>query len=362
MPTRKIQFDPFATDRLRKALSDKIGYVITNKPDCAKLSDILVQEGFSYLSESTIYRMFFQPDRHSPYKNTLDVLCRFVGFRDSPDFLESLQPEREMLHLNGINTLGGPSNSLFYYCIETRSAKPLADFFEHLQDAPVAFKESIGISLFDSLLKNTRPEWFFRSFAGQPFVREFFMELGHDPKFRIRHYDRAYAHYLEGVDAASDLKQFRDFVFGHCVLFRHHFLQKRPEKALAIGSALYGGSTDVEALRGGAYIFPYIRFKAYWLWYLQLTGATANELAEYALFLLDLCGKLRPELSRTERKILFHTMAETLLHASLPDSWHDALKTLFRDEYRLLPEAVFSKHLQYSLPYFDMNGLLSHRP
>jgi hypothetical protein len=362
MATPKIQFDRFATDRLRAKLSDKIGYHLTNKPDCAKLSDLLVENGFSYLSESTLYRFFFLPDRHTPYKNTLDVLCRFVGYRDSPDFLDRLVPERTMLHENGINTLGPTSNSLLFYSIEHQSESPLLDFFSQMDGSPVAFRESICLSLFDSLLKNTQTDWFFRSFAHHHYIREYFLEKGHDPKFRIKNYEQAYLLYLDRINKKNDIKQFQDFVFGNCVLFRYYFFEGKKEKALGTGAKLYQNILSIEPYQHDLFVFPFIRFAAYKLWYLQLKGAKANELADYAHYLLDLGARLRAVFSHHEQKILLHTLAETFLHSHLPESFHDELKRIFAAEYRLLPEAVFSKHLKYSLPYFNMDGLLYHRP
>jgi hypothetical protein len=276
--------------------------------------------------------------------------------------LENLEPERAMLHRNGINTLEGTPNSLLFFCIENQSEKPLIDFFEQIATSPQRFKESISVSLFDSLLKNSQTDWFFRSFAHQTYIREYFLEKGHDPKFRIKHYDLAYLHYLEKIDIFEDAKKLQDFIFGNCVLFRYYFLKGDLDRAISIGANLYKPHREVESLGRELEVFPVIRFAAYRLWYLQLTECTDTGLADYALYLLELCEKLRAGLGWDEKKILFHTIAETLLYSRLPESYHQLLKQLFAQEYQLLPEAIFGKHLKYSLPYFDMNGLLNHRP
>ena len=72
----KTHIDEYFIQILKVKLAEKIGYVISNKPDCAKLSELISQKGNEYISESTIYRIFFQSEKHVPYKNTLDIICR----------------------------------------------------------------------------------------------------------------------------------------------------------------------------------------------------------------------------------------------------------------------------------------------
>jgi hypothetical protein len=50
------------------------------------------------------------------------------------------------------------------------------------------------------------------------------------------------------------------------------------------------------------------------------------------------------------------------LYGYLPERYHWELKEIFADEYKKIPEIVFTKNLKYSLSYFEMNGLLYHRP
>ena len=74
----KPHFDQFSLDQLKFAILEKIGYNITTKPDCAKLSDLIAKNGYGRISESTLYRLFFQFKKHRPYKSTLDILCKFI--------------------------------------------------------------------------------------------------------------------------------------------------------------------------------------------------------------------------------------------------------------------------------------------
>lgn len=62
-------------------------------------------------------------------KSTLDILCQFMGYKDSIEFIEKLAESRQKLHFSGINTIPSKSNGLLFYCIENTAKSPLIDFF-----------------------------------------------------------------------------------------------------------------------------------------------------------------------------------------------------------------------------------------
>jgi len=357
-----MQFDQFAADRLKMALSNKIGFMILSKPDCCKLSDILLKEQSGYLSESTIYRLFFQHQKHRPYKSTLDVICRFLGHNDYYSFAESIHSSRQQLHWNGISSAPGKSNGLVFYCIENEAKGALTDFFVETNDLSNEFKTDVSVAIFDSLLKSTQQDWFFKEFANQKYIREYFFEKSHDTKFRIKNYDKAYFNYLKGLKIEKEIGQFQDYLFGNCVLFRYYYLSGKRTLSEKQGKLLYSQKLDVSAHQAELFIFPFIRFTAYKLWYLQLTSAPEVEMLSYSWYLIDLCKKLKNGLSNMEQRIVFHTLAETFIYSRVPVSFHWELKSLFKDAFMHLPEQVYKKHLKYSLPYFNENGLLNWRP
>lgn len=339
----------------------KIGYKISTKPDCSKLSDLIIESRHCFISESTLYRLFLQSKNHRFYKSTLDILCQFLGYQDSVEFNEKLTESRQQLHLSGIH-LSSKSNNLLFYCIENTAKNPLIDFFEETNELDHGFKTDVSVSIFDGLVKSTKQDWFFKEFAQNKYIREYFFERGHDPKFRIKHYDQAYLTYLESVHKEKDLKHFQDYLFGNCVLFRYYFINQKTTKALKQGKVLYAAKLNVEAHQNDLFIFPFIRYTAYKLWYLSLTNSKTIEREGYALYLIDLCQRLKGQLETMEQRILFHTVAETFVHSSIPESFHLELKTIFSDAFQHLPEVIYTKHLKYSLPYFNENGLLYFRP
>jgi hypothetical protein len=362
MKTYKPYLNTFTINRLQIDLIEKIGFRISNKPDCAKLSDLIHESGGGHISEATLYRLFFQSEKHRPYKSTLDILCKFLGYNDSIDFFQIQADSSMRLHHSGISRAPFNSNGLLLSCIENRSKKSLLDFFKETYELDYLFKINVGIAIFDSLLKSHRQNWFFKEFAEERYIREYFFEWGHDPKFRIKNYDQAYKMYLESVHWNKDLVHFQDFIFGNSVLFRYYFVNQKISKATTQAQLLYQVKLDVDANKTGLFIFPFIRYTAYRLWYLELMNAKAGECEGYAFYLIDLCQQLKNQLGKVQQKFLFHTVAETFVHSSLPESFHWELKEIFREAFNYLPEVIYSKHLKYSLNYFNENGLLHFRP
>jgi hypothetical protein len=360
--TFRPSYDQYTIEKLKSEIFKKIGWPISNKPDCAKLSELISQSKIGQLSESTLYRLFFQPDKHTLYKTTLDIICKFLGYKDSFEFIEKVDTTRGQLHINGINTLGNKRNSLVFHCIENTAKTPLLNFFEEFDEHSHQFKTDVSITLFDSLLKSSQQDWFFKNFSDQKYIREYFLERGHDTKFRIKNYDQAYLKYLKHVKKDKDIYNFQDFIFGNCVLFRYYFLTKKSDQALQQARILYHEKLNVEAHQNELYIYPFIRYTAYRLWYLEMIRANGFEIESYGLFLIDLCSRLKEKLGFMEQKILFHTIAETFLYSSLPEKFHWNLKDLYKEDYKRLPDNIYQKHLSYSMPYFNENGLLHFRP
>jgi len=361
MSTKQIKFDKYGLDSLKLRLYDVTQFVVMNKPDCAKLSELISSNVYGYVSVSTLYRLFFQPDQHIPYKNTLDILCRFIGYHDSLDFIDDINKQRETMIQSGIETYSN-EKSLLYYAIKNNADKTLSDFFEGVSESSDELKSSLSLALYDSLFQAQHPEKFLKKFAQNKFVREHFFEKAHDPKFRIKNYEASYQYYLKNVKLGRSIADFQDFIFAHSVLFRHQYLTGNYDDTMATGNKLYTSDFRIEELQKDIYIFPFIRYIAYKLWYLQLLNEPKSNINDYANYLIELCKKLKPNLGRTESRILFHTIAETFSHCNIPESFHESLKEVYIKDFEKFPSIIITKHLKYSLPYFEENGLLRHRP
>lgn len=362
MATKKVLFDFYAIDSLKNRLMAKTSFAIANKTDCARLSELIAQNGTGYLSETTLYRIFFQPGKHSPYRNTLDILCQFIGFKDSLDFLESINFTRELVQSNGLINENNSFKTLLFFCVENKSFKPLANFFDAIDHASEEFKSSFCIALFDCLRYSNEQPFFFKKFVNQTYIREYLLEKGHDPKFRLSSFHQAYSGYLKGVDKDKGIKEFQDYLFGNTVLFRYLYLTGKYQKALELGKSIYQTDLSIERYQDDLNLFPYIRYRAYKIWYYLLDEAKITTIEAYVNFLLHLCKTITPSLAFSERKIVFHTTAEAFLHAKVQEKYINELKLIFLEEYTHLPSELYSKKLSFSLPYFEPNGLIYHRP
>ena len=361
MPIKNPHFDEYAIERLKFKFSEKIGFIVSNRPDCYKLSEIINQSGYGSVSDTTIYRLFFSSKKHSPFKHTMDILAMFLGYKNSIELLENINSTRDSLDFNGINTVQDTTNNLMFYCIENGAYKPLLNYFNSLEDLPIFLKEKVGLNLYDNILKSTKQIQIFNKFSNQTFFREYLLEKAHDPKFRIKNYELGYLNYLEGTDKSKSIKQFQDYLFGNCVLFRHYYLNNHYTKAELVGDNIFNDISSLEPFENDLYIFPFIRFEAYKLWYLKMKNAIQNDQIEYAHYLLDLCKNRKSHLELYEKKVLFHTVAEAFLNSDLPEKYHWDLKQIFSNEFEIFPDKLYSKHLKYSLNYFEPNGLINHR-
>lgn len=350
--------DDFFLDQLKKRLSKAAGYSICSKADCAKLSETILNGGFGNISQSTLYRLFFQQGKHKPYKHTKDLLCSFLGYRNSEDFNIEIQNlgRNSCENEKGID-VGNCKNSLLFNCIETSSYKPLNKYFDRIIDESVHLKEYIGVQIYDCLKQVSNPDCFLKYYANHKYVREYFFEKGHDPNFRIKNYRSGYYHYLKNTE-----KYKQDYIFGNCVLFRHYFLAGLYKDAMPIGNDLYKDNPPISELKTQLEIFPFCRFLAYKIWHLQMNNTSQNVIQGYADFLLKYCIPLKINLDEREKKILFHTIAEAFIHSNLPMIFHDKLQEIFANEIFPISEMPNGKSLKFCIKQIEPNGLLMHRP
>ena len=235
MANMHSNFDEYALDCLKRKVSEKIGYQISNRPDCLKLSEIISKKGIGYISDTTIYRLFFYNGKHKPYRYTTDILSIFAGYKNSHDFLDSINATRETLYQQGINTTEKINKNLIFYCIQNETYKPLIDYFDSLEETPIYIKENVCLNLYDSLIASNKQVPFFNEFARNSFYREYLLEKGYDPKFRIQHYELAYLKYIKNTDINASIEQMQAFIFGNAVLFRHYYLNNELLKAKKVG-------------------------------------------------------------------------------------------------------------------------------
>jgi len=351
----------FSLLELKSQIQVKLCFPINSKPDCKKLSEILLLEGFGSVSETTLYRLFVNYSGIVPYKNTLNILVNYIGYPTWENFreaIENVSPES----LTIINKQAINENGLLYQCIALEADKPLQAYFESLSDKSYEYQFRAGLDVFDSLQQVENPKRFFTTFIKNDFVKQYVLEYLFDPAFRIKDSDYAYNLYPNDLKPSFTLGDLQDFVFSQSVLFRYYYLQGSLNKAIAVGKKIYVSNpienNEIEAL----FIYPRIRFKAYKIWFLELTSNDKTSIEDYVIELLDYAKNSYPSLDVLAKKAVFQAIAEVFCHANIDYQYHLQLKEIFKSEYALLPENLFEKSVKNALPYFEANGLIHFRP
>ena len=361
MANSRLTLNNYYLLELKSQIALKLYFPIVGKADCAKLSEILLKEGYGSISETTLYRLFVNFYGKNPYQYTLNILSNYIGFASWEDFITTLESN----NYSGNIILNKPkqaTDSLLFHCIANENYKSLHNYFDDIQNKDHSFKVNVALDVYDSLLKIKKPELFFEEFIQNKFIKEYVLEDGFDPAFRIENYDYAYKLYSNEINTIDSITTMQDFVFSQSVLFRYFFISNKLPEALQIGGKIFDtnlfNSEDLEKI----FIFPKIRFKAYKLWYLELTDKSRLSIEDYANEILEYCKYLSVNQDSICKKIIFHTVAEVFCHSSLSLKYHQQLKNIFLDEFSKLPKNIFQKPLHYSLPYFSANGLLLYRP
>jgi hypothetical protein len=358
---RQYTLSSFGILELKSQIEVKLCFRITSKPDCKKLSEILLLAGFGSVSETTLYRLFVNYSGIVPYKSTLNTLVAYIGFSSWEDFSEAIN-NKSQNNLKIINKQVISENGLLYHCIALEADKPLQAYFESLSDKSYDHQFRAGLDVFDSLQQVKNQKRFFSTFIKNDFVKQYVLEYLFDPAFRIKDSDYAYSLYANKLKPSFTLNGLQDFVFSQSVLFRYYYLQGALDKAIAVGKKIYVSNPienkEIEAL----FIFPRIRFKAYKIWFLELTAIDKTSIEDYVIELIDYAKNSYSSLDTIAKRAVFHNIAEVFCHSTVALKYHLLLKEIFKNEYALLPEKVFEKSIKSALPYFEANGLLHFRP
>jgi hypothetical protein len=361
MKNHHFPFRSFSLLELKSQIEVKLRFPINRKTDCKKLSEVLFLDGYGSVSETTLYRLFVNYSGIIPYKNTLNILVNFIGYPTWENFIEAIEnvsPD----NLTNINKQVINENGLLYQCIALEADKPLQAYFESLSDKTYEYQFKVGLNVFDSLQQVKNPKRFFTTFINNDFVKLYVLEYLFDPAYRIKDIDYAYSLYANDLKPSFTLGDLQDFLFSQSILFRYYYLQGSLDKAIAVGKKIYVSNpiqnNEIEAV----FIYPKIRFKAYKIWFLEITGSDKISIEDYVIEILDYARNSYSSPDIVCKKIIFQAIAEVFCHSTVDSKYHSILKEIFKNEYALLPENLYEKSIKNSLPYFEANGLLHFRP
>lgn len=104
-------------EKLKNEIEIKIGRKIAYQKDCIYLSSSILDKSKEYISPATLRRVFgFLATNSNPSRVTLDILSRFVSYKDWDDFIQ-----------NNTTTKGTSSSSLIdYWDLVTKNASVIS--------------------------------------------------------------------------------------------------------------------------------------------------------------------------------------------------------------------------------------------
>lgn len=362
MAKQLYPFDAFSVRELNLQLMKKLGYSIKSKSDCARLSELIFKEGLGLISQSTLYRILLYNKEHKPFYNTLTIITQFLGYIDWEDYCRAIHSKKKFEYTNGNLSQTNLEKSLLHQCIQLENYRPLEALFNNIIGAEQEAKDSVMLTIYDSLLIIPNTISFFEYFYKNTFIKEEFFEHGVDPSFRIPNYTLGFSLYLSNYKPNRSLLDLQSYIFGNCVLLRHYYSIGAWDKALAVSKTLYDSPLVSEAEMDNIYIFPRLRYLSLKLVYLKLLYASPTLLEDYIYYLIDYAKTLYTSLNYIERRIVFYNLGDIFLMAKVDKIYHDQLKAIFENEFALFPDGLLHKPLAKVLPYFEPNGLLQHRP
>lgn len=337
---------------LLEAIYKKTGIYITNKSDCRRVSQLILDEKMGFLSESTLYRFFLHAgESNKPYLNTYNTLAKFCGY---PDWHSFMLYENSNHLFNDAVFVNKAVEVVLEKLVTHQKFNSLIDVYDTLATENYKTKEYYGVKTFLNFQKTSYFPDFVKQYGQHPFVRHILIEALYDPLHRIRGYAESIEHYACAADQNST-DYLQDLVFAHAVLFRYYFLTQH-EKALFYGKMLYEDSTWENGL-SSLHIFPKTRFVAYKFWYLHLKNNTQEQQNKYGVFVMDwFKNELKTAFSIIDINIMYQTINEVLENLHLT-SLKSTLAILFENKIKLLqPDG----DLKSKLP--NANGILNLLP
>ena len=326
MPKPRQRLDHQLRQDLYHALQRKTSINIETKSDCAKVSILMINEGFA-ISASTLYRIFISNNSQTrPFHTTLNEIARFLRFKSYEHFIELAQLNRYSVYPStapneGVNEL----KSLLAINIQLKNHGALKVFFDqyldHFNDT-IFF--TIGREIYCTALRHPESvEFFIENFAGHPVVRRAFFELYADPDFHIKTYDKAIESYISKSHSSQYklAEPYQAEIFGRTLLLKNAINKKNTDAIIRRGSILYSSSILQKQVKS-IHFFPKIRYYFYKAAYLFFIKDQEQQRA-YEKELSKQCDEWA-ETDRPENcRLLLHTLLDLEDYFITPNLFSD---------------------------------------
>lgn len=363
MPKPLHRVSPKVIDRLKNHISLRASVPLASKADCARLSaeiELLLKKK---ISVSTIYRVFLHPKPTTPYIHTLDVLAQYCGFKNWHDF-ETRVEQTEKLNIlsNDLLTSNHPIDSLIKICIHQNQLKPVLTYAAQFT-FPVEpeIGQRLGFEIYQALANNPHSnDKFFKLAHRLPLIRSCFFEMMADQNFLLKDYENGIKYFTSSARPGRGQLPGNDYIFGNCLLFRHYFVQKRTDDAIAVGKQLYQKFKFPldQVQQFGLHVSA--RYLAYKFWYYILLGQQAK-LKQYLTEIRHFWTEQMPVWRETEKKGILYYFGDAFTVCPALGHIEIILKSHFSDFLETIPDFQMEQPLAKYLPILDMSPLAQAR-
>lgn len=310
-----IQLSTYELTNLKKKVELEFGIKIQSKNDCLLLSEEIKSRTKEIISQSTIYRLFFQADKHRPYQHTLDTIAHYCGYASILSLINDIRKDSKISASLGkdVNQVD-LENSLLFQCVRNQEFKSLQGYLDNIENnISIENKGVIGFTIYHALKLNPQSEMaFYKRFHSHPVIRECFFELMADPNFELNHYEKGIELYLSDCNDLSDLKLLESFIFGHCMLARHLYITHNQELFLQKFDLLLSTRNQYFDTFENIHLFPKLRFSSLQI-FAYFLREKHSELNDFVLHLIYDVHQSHNNWSILEKRIACYSILESLI-------------------------------------------------
>lgn len=212
---------------IKKKVELEFGTPILSKKDCLLLSSLIQSRIKENISQSTIYRLFFQSEKHHPYQHTLDTIAMFCGYESISNLLTDMRRDSILATSIGAEIdYKKISQNLLFQCVQNQEFNSISSYLDSLDsNLSIENKSLLGFTIFQALKLSPQSELpFYKKFAANPVVRECFFELMADPNFDLPNYSKGLQLYISHIGSIGETRSFENFIFAKSLIARHQYL------------------------------------------------------------------------------------------------------------------------------------------
>lgn len=352
-----IHLSEFQFSILKKKVEMEYGLNIHSKNDCLGLSKEIHARTKENISQSTIYRLFFQLDKHHPYQHTLDTIAAYCGYKSIQSLLNDIHQDKKISESLGANwNFHEMKHSLLFRCISNQEFLSITDY---LNSTPPSLttenKCQLGYTIYMALQHCPKSATqFYKKFHDHPVVRECFFELMIDPDFNLPYYETGIKLYLSDCQETNSIQNLQDYIFGNSILARFYFIQNKPLKFKRTYALLQQKKIQQPKQLNQIHLFPQLRMLALSV----LHKYEKLNPIEFSLFVNEIFSQIhlaRNKYSVIEKRMACYLILEALLILKCEDELIASFLKPFENDFHFKMKSLrFDQILDSVQP----NGLL----